>query len=464
MTTYEPLDRTLTTLFADEATAAAPADLADRIVAVTVRLRPRPRWRARVAQAGWSPSSGFRMYGASQSVTRAVLLIALAMLLVAGVAIAGALILNRQPILRGVFEPAGALPIPATIGLLIADGRLLVFGGTAAAEYGIGALQAAPEPMLLYDPTTGASIEIGITAASVSCAVGLDDGRVLAIELAPNGPGGGTGGAVAELINPNTGEVNPLGQRIDRHLGGACVRLADGRVLLVGDAAGNTEATLFDPATNSFAVTGSTSLAMMQPTATLLADGRILVVGEREPIAQLYDPATGTFSPTGAMSGPHEDFTTTLLRDGRVLIAGGWATNGTVVDGNFFPSEPARLATQAEIYDPATNRFSPVGPMSPRVYHFAVALMDGRVLIGGGSASTSADVGSGGVVDPVAATVELFDPATGAFTPTGALSVPRFGAGAVLMRDGTVLVVGSVLPMVSQGGAYPAGLSVEIYR
>lgn len=605
MTMYEPLDRSLATLFADEAAAAAPPDLADRIVASTARLQPRPAWRARLDQAGSAGGSGRSAQLASRPAARPWLLVALALMLAATVGVAlwagsrppvplvfpagtweapkdglsfglpsGAtketLLIDSTPgtrslrvteegfvvgtsafvsnvmdaspfeveltitsvtplggrgfepgtpvsvdgrllaacrlgdigryrwslaaegsvltlqrlgdacpsreavlartwtLVRTIFVPAGSLTTPATTALLRPDGQVVIFGGKVTAENGLGSLGGTPESILLYDPATQASREIGTTAAGVSFAIQLDDGRVLAIELeaAPFPGSGGPGSSAAELINPDSGQVTSLGLTPQSHLIGAGVQLADGRVLLVGDANGTTEAELFDPVTGRFSATGSTSKAMMQPTATLLADGRVLVVGERERVAELYDPATGTFTPTGAMSGPHEDFTATLLRDGRVLIVGGWATNGTVVDGNFFPSEPARLGTTGEIYDPATGQFSQVGPMiKPRVYHFAVLLADGRVLIGGGSSSTRADVGSGGIVDPVALDAELFDPVGGAFSRTGALSMPRFGAGAVRLLDGRVLIVGSVQP--AGGGTDPDPLvasSLEIFQ
>ena len=206
-------------------------------------------------------------------------------------------------------------------------------------------------------------------------------------------------------------------------------------MLLVGDAAGTTDAELFDPATGTFAATGSTSRSMMQPTATLLLDGRVLVVGDRERVAEIYDPVTGTFSQTGPMSGPREAFTAALLQDGRVLIAGGWATIGTVVDGTFFPSEPERLGSSVEIFDPSSGMFTQVGPMvTPRIHHFAVALSDGRVLIGGGSNAAGSAV----------LEAELFDPMTGTFSATGTLTRARLGAGALLLPTGRVLVIGSV--------------------
>lgn len=436
MTTYEPLDRSLATLFAEEATAAGPHDLADRIVAVTARLRPRPTWRARIDQAGWITPSRRRGIIAIPSGSRAWLLVALALVLATSVVVAGSLLRDRPPVLRGVFVPAGSLPTPGTVALLRPDGFVLVFGGKAAAEAGLGSLGNDAESVLLFDPASGHSREIGMTPSSVSFAVPLEDGRVLAIGLdVPAGVGGGSSGGRVLMVDPATETVRELGTTFARQLAEAGVRLADGRVLLVGDAAGTAEVELFDPVNGTFAATGSTTRPMMQPTATLLQDGRVLVVGDREPVAEIFDPATGTFGQTGPMSGPHEAFTATLLRDGRVLIAGGWATNGTVVDGNFFATEPERLSSMVEIFDPSTGQFGQVGPMvTPRVQHFAVALADGRVLIGGGRNAAGSE----------ALSAEIFDPATGTFIATGPLTTARFAAGALFLPDGRVLVIGSV--------------------
>lgn len=439
MTTYEPLDRSLATLFAAEAAAAAPFDLADRIVASTARLRPRPTWRARLNQASSPAAPSMNLAG--QPIGRSWVLLAIA--LVAAVAVVGAMLLQeRPPTIRGVFAPAGSLGTPATTGLLLPDGQVLVFGGKVTAENGFGSLGGMPESILLYDPASGTSREIGETSASVSFAVPLEDGRVLAIQLAASPPGGGSGGgSSASLVDPERGSVLALGPTSQRHLAGAGVQLRDGQVLLVGDADGTTEAELFDPATGRFTATGSTSRPMMQPTATLLPDGRVLVVGAREPIAELYDPATSTFIDAGPMAGPREAFTATLLQDGRVLIAGGWAKRGD--EGQF----PAGLSDTAEVFDPATGSFAEVGALvTPRLNHFAVALADGRVLIGGGGHATSVDVGSGETELSVALQAELFDPTTGTFSTTGSLSIPRYDAGAVLLPNGRVLVIGTVPP------------------
>ena len=456
MTTYEPLDRSLAAIFAEEAAVPAPVDLADRIVAATAGLRPRPGWRARLRQESWGQQSGTMATLTGRPSSRAWLVVALVLILAAAVAVVGALLRDREPVLRGVFEPAGSLSVSTTIGFLRPDGQVL-FVDSPSAGLGVGTARGnTREEILLHDLATGVSREVGQTMIGVRYAIPLADGRVLVIGLAEGAIGGFGGPSHADLVDPDAGTVTRLGPTVGHHLFGAGVRLADGRVLLVGEADRTTEAELFDPISRTFTATGPTNRPMMQPTATLLADGRVLVIGDHEPVAEIYDPSTGTFSQTGTMSGPREGFTATLLQDGRVLIAGGWATNGTVVDGTFVASEPERLGSTVEIFDPSTGRFTQVGSMvTPRVYHFAAALSDGRVLIGGGLDQ--------GHVDVLGA--ELFDPSAGTSSASGDLSMPRSNAGALLLTNGHVLVIGSVPQFGAKSPAEQlAAMSLEVFE
>src|ERR1044072_9486652 len=116
----------------------------------------------------------------------------------------------------------------------------------------------------------------------------------------------------------------------------------------------------------------------------------------------------GMFTATGNMTTPRIFHTATLLADGRVLIAG-----GDMIEAGG-PPVPFRTQVSAELYDPRTGTFSPTGNMTtPRSGHTATLLADGRVLIAGGGVTNA---NAGALADPALASAELYDPGTGTFT------------------------------------------------
>jgi hypothetical protein len=186
----------------------------------------------------------------------------------------------------------------------------------------------------------------------------------------------------------------------------------------------------------TFVATGSLQTARDGATATLLADGKILVAGGEVDMtaldvdyfvsAELYDPATGRFTQTGSMSAARSGAIAIRLADGRVLIAGGDGCD----TGRACTDVPARNAiASAEIYDPATGKFTRTGPMGEALRDRpAVLLRDGRVFV-----ASYAKHG------------DLYDPSTGKFNVTNKETSSSGAGTATLLPNGKVLVTGASL-------------------
>ncbi|MGC9195732.1 MAG: kelch repeat-containing protein, partial [Syntrophobacteraceae bacterium] len=72
----------------------------------------------------------------------------------------------------------------------------------------------------------------------------------------------------------------------------------------------------------------------------------------------------------------------------------------------------ANFTTSCEIYDPSTGAWTPTGSLSvPHAYHAAILLQSGKVLVIGGLTSGWASTSD----------CEIYDPSTGMWSPTGSL-------------------------------------------
>jgi hypothetical protein len=247
--------------------------------------------------------------------------------------------------------------------------------------------------------------------------VALADGRVL---VAGGGPSALNS---AEIYDPASGTWAATGSMHDDRSYPVVARLSDGRVLVAGgtDTRGGNLASseLFDPATGVWTRTGQMKVTRNQAFASILSDGTVLVAGGgtdagNKSDAEVFDPVTGVWTPTGALiTGRAGPLSATLLTDGRVLVTGGF--NGD--------------QRSSEIYDPSTGTWATTGRIdSVRVdEQTAVLLKDGRVLNVGGHPT------AGG----------LFDPATGTWAATGPLGADYADLlVSVALPDGRVFMAG----------------------
>ena len=273
---------------------------------------------------------------------------------------------------------------------------------------------------------------------SGAAAFALPDGRVALI-------GGGV-----HVFDPRTLSTITVPHEIPI-FSQAAAQLHEGQILVAGGAYtgiqsigtaswGNNRAELFNSAGNAIDLIGRMNRARMEPQATVLADGRVLITGgwtaektsmiTRQDVtdgAEIFDPATNAFRPVGSMRIRRFGHTATLLRDGRVLITGGQ----TEAPAPVWP--PALDST--EVFDPVTETFTD-GPVmrTKRMDHTATLLEDGRVLIAGGIVFPESDRAA-------SPSTELFHPATNELALGPDLG-SRWNHTATRLRDGRVLLFG----------------------
>lgn len=232
------------------------------------------------------------------------------------------------------------------------------------------------------------------------------------------------------------------------------VGLDSGRVLVLGNGEASdglevpTSGEVWDPGTGAWTPIANLNKVRREFVAVALGQDRVLVAGglnDDDPPASyssayIYDARPGQegWSKTGLMVAARTGPSAALLPDGRVLVAGGYFYVHSIANrdaapailaayrpGLFdvdMPPVGAALAT-AELFDPVTGTWSTTGPMNYARYGAkAVTLADGRVLIAGSIGGTAA-------IDPNAFdTAEIYDPATGRFTLVGRLpAIDRAG-------------------------------------
>lgn len=328
---------------------------------------------------------------------------------------------SRLPLLLGV----------AGLAVLAVLATVLLRSGSARRE-------AAPlPPMGTWSEAPSLATIRGTATASV-----LPDGRVVAA-------GGGVGAialAAAEAYDPATDRWTEVAPPPSARRGHQAVVLDDGRILVAGGLAEGrplASAEIYDPATNEWEATAPMGMPRLGHSLTLLPDGRVLAAGgsaldaeegaaggqtlRTEASSEIYDPGTATWATAGQMTSPRFEHSATTLPDGRVLMAGGLGPLGGGAELG-----PLR---STEIYDPAADAFVTAAELGEgRTNHTATLLGDGSVLVAGGAGGDNADLSL--------ASVEVLNPRQGGWAAAASLGEARTGHTATRLDDGRVLVAG----------------------
>ena len=267
--------------------------------------------------------------------------------------------------------------------VVLPDGRPLINSGTLQYDPFYGELRSA-----VFDPATSVFTDVQNMAHGrwYPTVTTLGDGSVMTFSGLTET---GTTNKTVEIFTVASGWSQefpadwtpPLYPRM--HL------LPDGRVFYSGSG---RESRFFDPsnktwssvvATTNYAGTRTYGTSVLLPL--MPQNGykpRVMIFGGGNPstatteIIDLSVPVPAwQYGPL--MSQPRIEMNATILPNGQVL-----ATGGSLQDEN-----AATASLNADVYDPATNRFSPAGANTlPRLYHSnALLLPDATVLLIGGN-------------------------------------------------------------------------------
>jgi hypothetical protein len=248
--------------------------------------------------------------------------------------------------------------------------------------------------------------------------------------------------------------------------------LPDGRVFFVSYYAESLHPNIWDPVSNTFTATASSSYALFCAGHTTLADGRVFIAGGHiadytgYPHAVIFNPATNGFTTLPDMNTGRWYPTATTLPNGDVLVVSGDINSNTNVDalpqifqmstktwrnlttaqlsqplypnmlvapnGKVFNAGPSRQSRY--LSTSGTGAWSNVAVLNfggVRDYGPAVMYAPGKVLDVGGA-------------DPPTATAETIDlnATTPAWKFTSSMHFPRRQHNAVILPDGKVFIVG----------------------
>lgn len=340
---------------------------------------------------------------------------------------------------RGGWSLTGPMDYPRFIhaGSFLNDNRFLVTGGgTPPYFFPVNNAEILDPATRLFSLSGGTMSDPRWSHTQNT----LADGKVLVIGgrnfQAPSIPGAKVLDS-ADIYDPTTDTFTPTGNMVVPRRSHKAILLDDGRVLVTGGGDSvSTAATMpldtaeiYDPSTGTFRLlTATMTVPRQYHSMVKLTDGTVLVIGGAlgpglsniTASVDMFDPVAETFTEIGQMNFPRITQVSTLLRDGRVLLAFSW-------DG-------IDVANNSEIYDPATNTFTPTtaNPVHGKVDLHGIRMLDGTVVC---------PTGGNEQLDALPDTT-IYRPETDDFVLAGSVQFPRTAAVPGLLNDGRPLLVG----------------------
>ena len=184
----------------------------------------------------------------------------------------------------------------------------------------------------------------------------------------------------------------------------------DGKIYLMGGYPENASVDVFDPARGAWAAAVPMATARYGFAAATVG-GKLYAIGGIAPRSvsssvEAFDPLTGAWAAVAPMPTAR-GFMDAAVLDGKIYVVGGNGA-GTGV-----------LAT-VDVYDPPTNTWAPAPTMRTARRNHGVAALGGKIYVAGGL-----DGEPGGINTSCSNTVEAFDPKTNSWAAVAPMSIGR---------------------------------------
>jgi N-acetylneuraminic acid mutarotase len=262
---------------------------------------------------------------------------------------------------------------------------------------------------------------------------------------APSSPSSPPGPWTSIVAAPSDGAWRPIARMTAPRQQHATATGSDGRIYAFEGVNSSTwvrGSEVYDPRSDTWSTVASPG-GWCCGGAARGADGRLYLIGGESEAGgigtevQSFEPSTNTWVAVAPISISRYILAVVSGADGRVYAIGG-------VDGG----DARRTLNTGEVFSPATGTWTGIAPMAtPRWYHAAATGPDGRVYVFGGMTGFT----------PLTS-AEVYDPQTDRWAAIAPLPDSRYGHAAVTGSDGYIYVFGGV---VNNGGSGKSAVAYD---